>query len=74
MKLNECPRQTHVRLVDFPVEPQFQLRLSELGIRQHATFTTVNRAAFGGMVINIGGARVAVDRASARRMEVEPVL
>lgn len=53
------------------VAPQFKLRLEELGVRPGAEFTAVTHAAFGGVVVNIGGARIAVDRASAKRMEVE---
>lgn len=70
MLLNQCPLYVRANIVKMDVEPQFRLRLQELGIRPGAEFTAVNRAAFGGVVMNIGGARLAVDHASARRMEV----
>ncbi len=73
MKLSDCPSAAQVRLVRFDVAPQFQLRLHELGLRPSAIFTTVTRAAFGGVVINVAGSRIAVDRRSARQMEVELV-
>ncbi len=52
------------------VGPQYRLRMQELGLRPGARFYSVNRAAFGGVVINIAGTRIAVDRRSARNIEV----
>ena len=57
--------------MDVPSEPR--LRLYELGIRPGSEFFIVNKAAFGGLVVNIAGARVAVDRRSARAIEVEEI-
>lgn len=71
MNLSKCPLRVKARIVEMNVEPQYRLRLQELGVRDGAEFTAVNRAAFGGVVVNIGGTRVAVDRNSARRMEIE---
>ena len=51
------------------VSPEHRLRLYELG----SEFFIVNKAAFGGLVVNIAGARVAVDRRSARAIEVEEI-
>lgn len=73
MKLNECPLRTPAKVLDVHVDPSFMLRLRELGVRQGADFTVVNRAAFGGVVVNIGGTRVAIDHRCAKEMEVEPV-
>lgn len=73
MNLSSCPLRTRARIVGMEVLPQFRLRLEELGVRAGSEFTAVNRAAFGGVVVNIGGARIAVDRASALKMEVEPL-
>ena len=55
--------------MDIPSE--HRLRLYELGVRPGSEFFIVNKAAFGGLVVNIAGARVAVDRRSARAIEVE---
>lgn len=71
MDLSKCPLRVKARIVGVDVAPQFQLRLQELGVRPGAEFVAVNRAAFGGVVLNIAGARVAVDRGSARQMHVE---
>lgn len=71
MTLNQCPLRVKARIVDIAVDQSYQLRLQELGVRGGAEFTAVNRSAFGGVVINIGGTRIAVDRGSARRMVVE---
>ena len=55
------------------VSPEHRLRLYELGVRPGSEFLIVNKAAFGGLVVNIAGARVAVDRRSARAIEVEEI-
>ncbi|MDO4259975.1 MAG: FeoA family protein [Actinomycetaceae bacterium] len=73
MKLSSCPRGALARLTDVDVDPAYQLRLQELGVRIGAEFRLVNRAAFGGVVINIAGTRVAVDRRSARNIAVEVI-
>ncbi len=70
MKLAECPPRTLVQLVDVRVDPRFILRLEELGLRRGAHLTVVSRVAFGGVVVNIAGSRVAVDRSSAKCLEV----
>ncbi len=55
------------------VSSEHRLRLYELGVRPGSEFFIVNKAAFGGLVVNIAGARVAVDRRSARAIEVEEI-
>ena len=57
--------------MDIPSE--HRLRLYELGVRPGSEFFIVNKAAFGGLVVNIAGARVAVDRRSARAIEVDEI-
>ena len=74
MKLANCQPRTRVRLVGVRVGPEFLLRLQELGLRQGAEFSVVSRAAFGGMVVNVAGTRVAVDKGSAQALEVDRVL
>ena len=73
MQLSQFPLRTRARLgnMDIPSEPR--LRLYELGVRPGSEFFIVNKAAFGGLVVNIAGARVAVDRRSARAIEVEEI-
>ncbi len=71
MVLAQCAPRTRARLLNLRVAPQFMLRLSELGLRPGAELSVVSKAAFGGMIVNIGGTRVAVDRASTRLLDVE---
>ncbi len=71
VNLSECPLRVKSRIISVDVGPQYRLRLKELGVRPGADFFSVNRAAFGGVVINIAGTRIAVDRRSARNIAVE---
>ncbi len=71
--LSKCPTNARARLTRIDIDPRHQLRLQELGLRTGAEFNLTNRAAFGGVVMNIAGTRVAVDRRSARHIEVEVV-
>ncbi len=71
MILAKCPLRTRARIVDVDVDDKFDLRLQELGVRSGAEFSVVNKAAFGGRVINIAGTRIAVDHRSSRKIEVE---
>ena len=70
MNLSECPLHVSAQILSVDVGPQYCLRLKELGVRPGARFYAVNRAAFGGVVINIAGTRIAVDRRSARSIQV----
>lgn len=72
MKLAQCPLRQRFRIAAVDVDPKYNLRLQELGLRAGAEFVAVNRAAFNGMVLNIAGTRVAVDHRSAKLIEVEP--
>lgn len=69
--LSKCPRNSYGRLVRIDVDPAHRLRLQELGLRPGTEFYLANRAAFGGVVLNIAGTRVAVDARSAKRIDVE---
>lgn len=71
MQLSTCPTGAQARLARIDVDPAYRLRLEELGMRPGAEFRLTNRAAFGGIVINIAGTRIAVDRRSARLIDVE---
>ncbi|MDO5048586.1 MAG: FeoA family protein [Actinomycetaceae bacterium] len=73
MKLSECSRGDRGRLLSIEVQPCYQLRVQELGLRPGAKFVVTNRAAFGGVVLNVGGTRVAVDRRSSKVIDVEVV-
>ncbi|WP_022868595.1 FeoA family protein [Schaalia vaccimaxillae] len=71
MTLSQFPINERGRILGVNVDSTYQLRLHELGLRTGAEFYLVNRAAFGGVVINIAGARIAVDTGSARSIIVE---
>lgn len=71
VKLSECRRGDRGHLIAVEVQPCYQLRVQELGLRPGAQFVVTNRAAFGGVVLNVGGARVAVDVRSSKLIEVE---
>lgn len=73
MKLAKCPERIKARIVEVDVDAPFKLRLQELGMRPGSEFTVVNRAAFGGRVINIAGTRIAVDHRNAGQITVELV-
>ncbi|MDU7383576.1 MAG: FeoA family protein [Schaalia turicensis] len=59
MLLSKCPRNSRGRLVSIDVDSAYRLRLQELGLRPGAEFFVANRAAFGGVVINIAGTHIA---------------
>ncbi|MFP7696929.1 ferrous iron transport protein A [Trueperella sp. LYQ143] len=73
MKLHKAPRYAKVRLVEFPVSPRHMRRVSELGLRPGVVFVVAQQCGLVGTVINVAGSRIAVDRASARRMAVDIV-
>ncbi|MDU1430680.1 MULTISPECIES: FeoA family protein [unclassified Actinomyces] len=73
MQLSQFPLRTRARLGNMDIPSEHRLRLYELGVRPGSEFFIVNKAAFGGLVVNIAGARVAVDRRSARAIEVEEI-
>ncbi|MDD7383967.1 MAG: FeoA domain-containing protein [Actinomycetaceae bacterium] len=73
MRLIDCPRRTELRLLPFNVEAASALRMQELGLRAGMRASVVQHAAFGGLVLNIAGSRVAVDHQSAQLINAEVV-
>ncbi|QOQ39361.1 FeoA family protein [Trueperella pecoris] len=73
MKLSECPTRVALRLTDIELPRRSMLRMQEIGLRIGAQATIVQRAGFGGLVLNIAGSRVAVDHRSAKKIEAELV-
>lgn len=73
MNLAKCPTRVKVRLTDVPVPRTNQLRIAELGVRIGAVVTVVQRAGFGGVILNIAGSRVALDHRSAKAIRAEVV-
>lgn len=73
MSLSECRLRQRVRITAVSVPPSQRLRVHEMGLRDGAVVRVTHHGAFGGVVVAIGGARVALDGATARSVVVEPV-
>ena len=73
MILHECPLRTPLRLTRVDLPEKNMLRMQELGVRPGTEVVVTQHAGFGGVVLNIGGARVAVDHRSALRIRAEVV-
>lgn len=71
MKLNEATSGTVLLITEVDVPQRNQLRMQELGIRVGAHATIVQRAGFGGLILNIAGSRVALDHRSAKLVSVD---
>ena len=74
MLLNECPLRQRVYVTSVDCGSRYELRLGELGIRPGVQLIVTQKASFGGLVINVAGARLAVDHRSARQITVEAAL
>lgn len=73
MKLRDCPLDTDVRVRAVRFEADVALRMREIGLRPGGTVRVTQRAAFGGRVVAIGAARLAVDGETAGCIDVELV-
>ncbi|MDD7465581.1 MAG: ferrous iron transport protein A [Actinomycetaceae bacterium] len=73
MKLSDCPVRVPIRLTEVPVPGKNQLRMQEMGVRVGTQTFVVQRGAYGGRILNIAGARVAIDNRSARLIQAEVV-
>lgn len=73
MKLFECAVGATVRVVTVDLPDAHARRLRELGLAAGHVVHVTHRAAFGGRVVMVESDRFALDRATARRLEVEPV-
>lgn len=73
MNLRNCPVNQPIRIISVPVPRQNRLRIEELGVRIGAHTKVIQRAGFGGVVLNIAGARIAIDHHWAKQIEVEEI-
>ena len=73
MNLRECHQHKALRLTHVNLPRRNLLRMQELGVRPGTEVVVTQHAGFGGVVLNIGGARVAVDHRSALRIRAEVV-
>lgn len=60
-----------IRLIEVPVPGKNQLRMQEMGVRVGAQTFIVQHSAYGGLILNIAGARVAIDHRSAKAIQAE---
>jgi ferrous iron transport protein A len=67
----DCPLDTDVRVRAVRVASDAALRMRELGLRPGGTVRVIQRAAFGGRVVATGAGRLALDGATAARVDVE---
>ncbi|WP_182353242.1 FeoA family protein [Flaviflexus huanghaiensis] len=72
MKLCSWPIRKQARVVSLGIET-CHLRARELGLRPGAVVRITQRTLFGGTVVDVAGTRLALDRASASRILVEPL-
>jgi ferrous iron transport protein A len=72
VNLSDCRRGASVRVLDVDVAEHARLRIEEMGLRPGVVVRVTHLAAFGGVVVAAGGARVGLDAATARRVRAEP--
>lgn len=71
MNLSDCRRGASVRVLGVDIAEQSRLRIEEMGLRPGALVRVTQLAAFGGIVVATGAARVGLDAATARRVRIE---
>lgn len=72
-RLVDVPVAAQVRLDTSGCAPSCRLRMAELGLRAGSVVTVVGRSSGGGRVMQLGMARVAVDRSTACALRACPV-
>lgn len=73
MNLSESPDHAVLRVTALALAPAVVLRLREIGLRDGSVVRVWRRTPFGGRVVGVGGARIAIDGETARRVHVEAV-
>lgn len=68
--LQSVPLRRPVRLTLVGLPLGARRRLAELGLRTGATVEVVHRTAGGGRVVGVTGSRIALDRETARGIQV----
>lgn len=72
MTLNQVPVGSIARLVATAAHPGSR-RLAELGLRPGADVRVMRRTSGGGRLLGLGHSRMAVDLATLRSLDVEPL-
>ncbi|HOB06303.1 MAG TPA: FeoA family protein [Propionibacteriaceae bacterium] len=70
--LREAPAGSPLHVLETSSDLTARRRLAAQGIRVGATVSVVRRAAGGGLVVAVAGARVAIGQSLARTLIVEP--
>lgn len=73
MQLGASSTHTDLEVTAVAVPDAARLRLREIGVRVGARVRVTQRTSFGGRVVALAGTRVALDRATAARIEVREV-
>lgn len=71
MRLIEVPPGMEARVTSIHVPEAPRLRLGEMGLRQGALVRVIQKVGAGGRLLGMGVSRLAIDRATARSVEVE---
>lgn len=74
MDLGSCAVGTDVEVVGVSAPPSARLRMREVGLRVGSVVRVTQQGPFGGRVVAVGASRIAVDRATATRIEVRAAL
>jgi len=72
MTIHDCPRDCPLLVTAVRLSGDAAFRLGELGIRVGTTARVTHRAAFGGRVVDVAGARLALDELTAALIHVTP--
>ncbi|MDP9800627.1 ferrous iron transport protein A [Arcanobacterium wilhelmae] len=70
MRLSDCPTKVALRLTEITLPQESILRMRELGVRPGARAWVTHRT-LAGLILNVSGSRVAIDRMSARKIVAE---
>lgn len=68
--LDRAPLHTPLTLTASQVEPTLARRLAALGLRRGVALAAVGRTTGGGRVVQVAGARIALDRSVMRSLTV----
>ncbi len=73
MALSDCPRGMHAVIDGIDLDERHRFHLYEIGLAPGAQLRIMQRGAFGGRVVALGGERVALDNGTAQAIRIRPV-
>ncbi|WP_127126844.1 FeoA family protein [Georgenia sp. SYP-B2076] len=74
MRLSQCRECARVRVVEVADGAAGAPSIAALGVRPGAVLRVTGRGDFGRVMVAVGGVRVVLDAATARRIGVRPVV